>query len=215
MASHSSSNTSSNLSPTTNEGPQVAFVPPSPLVKDPLFDWSLDMQNNPTLETKFLVVVKEKILEACSKYKLILPERSLRWLENHGGHYEMYTHPDAFEISPRFGNCSLAPLTLTNYEKLCRMFWNFLAIIGDYDCMLILLITDNGWTFVPSINHKSIIAFVKHRFLPAKTPLYVEGTSDCPLVDIYQKQVSSESTVNNRDWLKSFFCRTEPSAPSQ
>ncbi|KAG7355296.1 hypothetical protein IV203_004652 [Nitzschia inconspicua] len=233
MASHSSSNTSSNLSPTTNEGPQAAFPPPSPLFKDPSYDWSLDMRNNPTLETKFLVVVKEKILEACSKYKLILPERSLRWLEDHGGHYEMYTHPDAFEsktsskyrrmgreeryglflskdhlhvaVSPRFGNCSLAPLTLTNYEKLCRMFWNFLAIIGDYDSMLILLITDNGWTFVPSINHKSIVAFVKHRFLPARTPLYVDGTSDSPLVDIYQKQVCAEGTVNNRDWLKSFF----------
>ncbi|KAG7351502.1 hypothetical protein IV203_010862 [Nitzschia inconspicua] len=243
MASHSPSNTLNNNDPssTTNEGPQeVAVVSRSPLFKDPSYDWSLDVRNNHTLETKFLAVVKDKILDACSKYRLILPERSLRWLEDHGGHYEMYTHPDAFErktsaakyrrmsteeryrhvlskdhlhvaVSPRFGNYyrSLAPLTLTNYEKLCRMFWNFLAIIGDYDSMLMLLITDDAWPFVPSVNHKSIVAFVKHRFLPAKTPLYVEGTagssSDCPLVDIYQKQVSSEGTVNNRNWLKSFF----------
>ncbi|KAG7364771.1 hypothetical protein IV203_037973 [Nitzschia inconspicua] len=107
--------------------------------------------------------------------------------------------------SPRFScNSRLTPATALNYEKHCRMFWNFLAVIGDYDSMLLLLVPDASRSYCPSVNHQSIISYCNHRYLSAKTPL-CNGLSNIPLLDINGKRVLAEGTVNNYHWLKSLF----------
>jgi hypothetical protein len=68
---------------------------PLPLWKDSTFPWSLDLHNNETLESKYLCFVQDGIIDAAARYKLILPEQTLAWLDEHNGHYEYYIHPDS------------------------------------------------------------------------------------------------------------------------
>ena len=109
--------------------------------------------------------------------------------------------------SPRFSP-NLADRTSGNYESCVRTFWNFLAYMGRYEEMVILLphapeIPDD---VVPSITPKSICEFVHHRFEHAQLPLRSAGASDGEQIrDCKGVAVTCEGTVKNEEWLDSTF----------
>ena len=88
--------------------------------------------------------------------------------EDLSAHLEVTRHA-ILAPSPRFTSSSLSPNTMTNYERFCNQLWWFLAFIGDYHSMLLLLseIPRN----VPSMDVTSIKSFLQHRYLPRHTPL--------------------------------------------
>jgi hypothetical protein len=100
--------------------------------------------------------------------------------------------------SPRFTGGSLSPNTKTNYEKQISKFWYFLAIVGDYESMLMLLAQE--LSFTPSINSKNIKSFCDHRFLLSRQSLLNPGTTQ-PLLDIEREAILAEGTTKNYKWL--------------
>jgi hypothetical protein len=71
--------------------------------------------------------------------------------------------------SPRFNGAALKANTKLNYEKPQLKLWYFLAIIGDYESMLLILVDPLLGT--PSINADSLKSFCNHRYFLPSTPL--------------------------------------------
>ena len=111
------------------------------------------------------------------------------------------------DASPRFSP-NLAPKTSANYERSIRSMWNFLAFLGRYSEMILLLpnapqIPDD---VVPSITPETIVEFVHHRFQVEGEPLKLGGLSTAPQVhDINGVPVQCEGAVKNQDWMDSLF----------
>jgi hypothetical protein len=72
-------------------------------------------------------------------------------------------------VSPRFKGKKLAPNYFDNQEKWLGMLWNFLAIIGDYESMLILL--GSPPPNCPSVKFASTQGFILHKFNAPLQPL--------------------------------------------
>jgi hypothetical protein len=141
---------------------------------------------------------------------------------HHDGHYENYLEPRSTEgksklttllylqmdaderkaryllkhthvgESPRFNGAALKANTKLNYEKQLLKFWYFLAMIGDYKSMFILLVEPLIGT--PSVSVASLKSFCDHRYLAPWTPLTVPGKAS-PLLDIHGCTVLAEGTT--------------------
>lgn len=201
------------------------------LYKDPAaYPWSIDGRND---LAPFLSAVKEGITKAAAELQLSLAASDVTWLNTNHGHYMLFVppgsqvgrttlnrprymgmtkgqvssilsakgYPRIFEPSPRFS--SKANNTERNYEHWCMQLWWFLAMIGDYKSMIILLATppEN----CPSIAEDSIWAFVRHRWNPPKSPLFYEDNTARPVKDIFGRHMLAEGTVNNLNGIRSTF----------
>lgn len=72
---------------------------------------------------------------------------------------------------------SNSPQTSYNYKSACSSFWDFLALIGDYEFMIIMLPhPPNG---SPSIKLDSIGYFVLYKFNPLIESLEIDDFSVC------------------------------------
>jgi len=83
-------------------------------------------------------------------------------------------------------------------EASLRNLWNFLAMIGAYQCMLILL--PHPPTECCSVSTRSLKAYILHKFLPHNTSLHESWDSgDGVILDIHGRPMMSEGTVQNKD----------------
>ena len=105
--------------------------------------------------------------------------------------------------SPRFcsgagvGNCQ------PSLESSLRGFWNFLAMIGAYQCMLILL--PHPPTDCCSVSNRSLKAYLLFKFLPHKTPLHESwDLGEEGILDILSRPMLCAGTVQNKNH---FNCR--------
>ena len=104
--------------------------------------------------------------------------------------------------SPRFEG--LACATAWNYERIMRSFWNFLAIKGDYNSMLLLL--RNHSSTCPSTNSHSVAHFVFHKFHAPGTKLTSNGLeSGKPVYDAFGNQILTQGSIQNYEALNGFF----------
>jgi hypothetical protein len=83
-------------------------------------------------------------------------------------------------------------------ETSLRNLWNFLAMIGAYQCMLLLL--PHPPTECCSVSSRSLKAYILHKFLPHRTPLHESwDQGDGAIVDICGRPMLCEGTVQNKD----------------
>lgn len=107
--------------------------------------------------------------------------------------------------SPRFAS-TIRPNTAKNYEQHFRSLWHFLAYLGAYDQMIMLLpnvpqLEDN---VVPSINPETIKEFVLHRYNEPGSQLFKGGDETLgPLTDCFGIPIMCEGSVNNYKWFDS------------
>lgn len=86
----------------------------------------------------------------------------------------------------------------SSLESSLRGFWNFLAMIGAYQCMLLLL--PHPPTECCSVSTRSLKAYLLHKFLPHNTPLHESwDLGECVIYDIHNRHVLCEGTVQNKD----------------
>ena len=121
--------------------------------------------------------------------------------------YHREKHNIYIRRSPRFSR-NISAATCRNYEQVFRGLWNFLAIVGRYDEMIMLLphppkLEDNA---VPSISPTSIKEFVLHRYSQSLSTLWQNGDeSNGPVKDINEVGVRCEGTVQNYEWFDTIF----------
>ena len=99
--------------------------------------------------------------------------------------------------SPRYANTTITPNYANNREGMLSQLWNFLAITGDYDSMLLLL--GNPFENSPSVKFSSYQSFVLHKFNPPWEPLNDSWSGGAPVMDWLGRRVLSEGSVNNLD----------------
>ena len=116
--------------------------------------------------------------------------------------YKAHPHHTNLKPSPRFANVEIAPQTAANYEIFLRQLWWFMAMVGDYDSMLLLLVHPPA-AGTPASNVNTLKAFFEHRFLPLGTKLYVNGDVEVPLLDIHGRHIQAQGGVKNYNWLSS------------
>lgn len=115
----------------------------------------------------------------------------------------------SIEVSPRFRGLNSAN-TQRNYEQFMRQFWWFLAMIGDYSSMLLLLphppaMGEPGHGTWPSIELNSMELFVQHKCQkPSKLPLTQSGGTGA-VFDVHGNNVLGQGTINNPGWMESFY----------
>lgn len=109
--------------------------------------------------------------------------------------------------SPRFGS-NIAAATSRNYEQAFRTLWNFLAFLGRYDEMIIMLphppaLEDN---VLPSISPSTVKEYIMHRFNEPFSDLHMDGDqTKGHLLDCTGVQILCEGTTNNYKWFDSIF----------
>jgi hypothetical protein len=211
--------------------PPTAVQRLPPLYNDRGYPWSLDRRNAERIRSKFLVPVKKGIMAAAKKFRTLIDPADLEWLHRHNGDFQMFCHPEATHFkefrkrkerrdktieqlevllemkqkvilgkSPRFA--TQKPNTAWNYESFLRQLWWFLAIIGDYASMLILLphpCTD----YTPSCSAESLRSFIIHRFATRGTPLL--SSLEKPVQDIHKQPILAEGTIQNYVWIQSAY----------
>ena len=109
--------------------------------------------------------------------------------------------------SPRFSP-NLAANTSGNYEQFIRGLWNFLAYLGRYEEMIMLLphVPQMPDDVVPSITPDTICEFVYHRFQLPNSPLKRKGDPDgVQAKDCKGKPMDCEGIVRNIEWFDSLF----------
>eukprot|EP00980_Cylindrotheca_fusiformis_P018771 scaffold6255_cov118-Cylindrotheca_fusiformis.AAC.1 len=198
------------------------------LARDPTFLFSLQegTEHLPHYRQK----VKDGIIASADKYHLQLDQGDLDWLEAHNGRFCCYQSPSPprsanspvalsspgtttlraeleargkrLDTSPRYSTRRLQPNTLDNYEKFLRMLWDFLAMIGEYDSMLILLVLPPRQC--PSMDLKVIRHFINHRCQQPRSPIFFDD-GVTPLKDIDQQHVLAEGTIQNTHFFDSLF----------
>jgi hypothetical protein len=83
-------------------------------------------------------------------------------------------------------------------ESATRQLWNFLAMIGAYHCMLILL--PNAPKECCSVSTRNLKAYILHKYLPHGTPLHENwNSSDGKIFDIHGRHMKCEGTTQNKD----------------
>jgi len=107
------------------------------------------------------------------------------------------------DVSPRYSGNDLTPNYKDTIEtKLCN-FWNFLAIIGDYLSMLLLL--PHPPRECPSIDHKNLQAFVLHTFGFPNRELYFVWNSTDPSQRVKDRNNNPIITQGGNQCPSSFF----------
>jgi hypothetical protein len=95
--------------------------------------------------------------------------------------------------SPRFPTSNLSAGYINNRENWLAQFWNFLAILGDYDSMLILM--QKPFENCPSVKFSSLLSFVLHKFNAPLHPLEDKWSGGEPVLDLRGNRVRSEGSV--------------------
>jgi hypothetical protein len=103
--------------------------------------------------------------------------------------------------SPRFQG--KAPNYQRNCERFCRQFWWYLAMIGDYTSMMLLLKHPPGQESCPSMKLDSIYGFTQHRYNLPHSPL--KDSNEDTVLDISGRPMESEGSVLAPTWLDTFF----------
>lgn len=92
----------------------------------------------------------------------------------------------------------------TALDVAMRGLWNFLAIIGDYQSMLVLL--PHPPKGCPSLRVASVVSYILYKFHPKKSPLREGWDQEGPeVVDILGRTVQCEGTVKNKDKFDCIF----------
>ena len=97
--------------------------------------------------------------------------------------------------SPRFIGRDLSSNYFDNKEHWLCVLWNFLAIIGDYESMLILLSAPPP--NCPSVNFASAQGLVLHKFNVPLAPLCHSWEGGDPFLDRNGTPILSEGNVDN------------------
>jgi hypothetical protein len=127
------------------------------------------------VDPRFLNCIDTQLREAAEKLKLQIPDSATR--------FRRYDYRGI--NSKRFGNQPIAPSTIDTYEFKFRQVWNFFAIKGDYESMLLLL--PKPPEHCPSMNANSLEEFFKFKRQPTGTPLTnIHGDV---VVDIFGNQI--------------------------
>jgi hypothetical protein len=111
----------------------------------------------------------------------------------------LQTRHSVIGVSPRFKGKDLSPNYFDNQEKWLGMLWNFLAIIGDYESMLILLVAPPP--NCPSVNFASTQGFILHKFNVPLSPLCYSWEGGDPIHDRNLVPILSEGAVDNFNWI--------------
>jgi hypothetical protein len=178
--------------------------------------------------------VLAKLKEAAAKYRLVISDVDDSWLVAHHGRFMLHHSPHSTHYlhilnlkmhngkshesiiqyvlreqhtviaeSPRFSHAAISANYISNCEKWLAQLWNFLAIIGDYDSMLILLSQPSENS--PSVNFASLQSFVLHKFNFPMQPLMNSWNGGEAVLDVSNRQVMSEGSVNNCNWFHTLF----------
>jgi hypothetical protein len=106
------------------------------------------------------------------------------------------------EESPRFA--TQKPNTAWNYETFLHQLWWFLAITGDYQSMVLILLPHPCADYTrPSCSAESLRSFIQHRFATSLSPLL--SSQEKPVLDIYDRPILAEGTIHNYIWLQSAY----------
>ena len=187
---------------------------------------------NPHLEA-YLNIVPKGILNASVQCSLTLNADDVSWLHEHNGRFKQFVNPGSNQAKKLVNTKKLSGIPLldaaatieremhkilgesprctgvadnteANYEQSLKQMWNFLAIVGDYESMLILL--SKPPPNCPSMSRDRIVQYVHHRFAEPLTPLTKDGTSHGDRVKCaLGNSMSSEGSVQNCRWLDSIF----------
>lgn len=195
--------------------------------KDPMFWWSVS-DTNKHLPGKYWSLVADGIEKAAKRVQEPVHPADIAWVRAHGGRFQQHVPPNSkqgrrlaelkshrnlspqqlkakvlsekhicLEDSPRF---SKAPTTIANYEVWMKHLWNFLAMVGDYESMLILL--PNAEDRCPSMKVTSICLFVHHRFhLPGTSLKEKSKQIKC----VAGGHMVCEGSIQNYRWFDSCF----------
>jgi hypothetical protein len=105
---------------------------------------------------------------------------------------------------PRFSDTKFSGTYCDNMDKWLGMLWNFLAIIGDYESMLILLIAPP--LNCPSVSFASLQGFVLHKFNQPLEPLFYNWDQGGGVfLDRLQRTILSEGNVSNWNSIPTLF----------
>ena len=146
-------------------------------------------------------LVYEGLQRNCSRLNLEINDEDSLWIQDSHGKFPFFVHPKSnhynrhrvskrhinktlVEInndyyinnhqkigpSPRFQSHT-APNHYYNLEQQTSMFWDFLAVIGDYESMIFLL--PSPPKNCPGVNNDSI-KNILYKFLPKDDPLAVD-----------------------------------------
>jgi hypothetical protein len=100
--------------------------------------------------------------------------------------------------SPRFCKGAVSVNYQSSMESSLRNLWNFLAMIGAYQYMLILL--PHPPAQCCSLSTQSLKAYVLHKFNVHYTPLYKSWDLGGEAAeDLYHRPMKCEGTVRNKD----------------
>jgi hypothetical protein len=107
--------------------------------------------------------------------------------------------------SPRFCKGAVSVNYQSSMESSLQNLWNFLAMLGAYQCMLILL--PHPPTQCCSLSTTSVKAYVLHKFNPHNTySLYESWNLGGEAVhDLYHSPMKCEGTVRNKDGFDTLF----------
>lgn len=189
----------------------LTFVPDG--IKEAAKTWEIPLDaadvhavENPNCPGHYPMYIPENSTSGREKMKLkslLMMGKSPAEIKAH--HQEV--HNIYISRSPRFSTI-IAAATSKNYEQVLRGLWNFLAVAGKYEEMIMLLphppILDDD--AVPSVSPTSIKEYVLHRYSEPFSKLYVHGDeSKGPLKDINGRDILCEGTVNNYAWFDTLF----------
>ena len=183
--------------------------------------------NSKYVKEEVLPFVKQGLIVAAAKLRIVIGDVDLQWLENHDGRFMHFMHPGGSNyrkclavvkhknkstrevaddvvrtrhvvvgVSPRFSNQQFAASYFDRMDDWLGNLWNFLAIIGDYVSMLILLMEPPQSS--PSLNFANLQAFVLHKFNQPLEPLYKSWDKQGGfMLDRCQRTILSEGNVKN------------------
>jgi hypothetical protein len=117
--------------------------------------------------------------------------------------YVLSMHHTVIAESPRFSQAAISANYCSNYESWLAQLWNFLAIIGDYDSMLLLLSQPSENS--PSVNFASLQSLVLHKFNFPMQPLMNSWNGGEAVLDVSNRPVMSEGSVNNCNWFHTLY----------
>jgi len=95
---------------------------------------------------------------------------------------------------PRFGNCPIAAVTGQKYVGMFHQFWNFCALFGDYESML-MLITPAPAQQVPAMKPEILEMFLRFKMMDPDNTLQ-DLTGSNPVKDIKNNEILCDGKWN-------------------
>lgn len=140
-----------------------------------------------TLDPLFRSVIHENVVAAAAALNLVIPDGNGSPINN-GNDVDLADFVYLGGESTRFRNRPLCPTTKASYEEKFRQLWKFLAIKGDYESMLMLLVVPPP--HCPSMNANSLEEFFRFKRQAAGTML--KDDSGRPVLDIHGQTITCD-----------------------